>query len=100
MQLVRFRDGQGGEAYGATLARPPLFQEGRAGTARLLPESHGGTLIRDDVLYRMPYGALGTIARRIVGARDLERIFDYRRDAVDRLLDGRRTTLATAVSGG
>ena len=99
MQLVRFRDGQGGEAYGATLARPPLFQEGRAGTARLLPESHGGTLIRDDVLYRMPYGALGTIARRIVVARDLERIFEYRRDAVDRL-GGRRTTLATAVSGG
>ncbi len=59
-----------------------------------------GTLIRDDVLYRMPYGALGTIARRIVVARDLERIFDYRRDAVDRLLGGRRTTLATAVSGG
>jgi hypothetical protein len=48
----------------------------------------------------MPYGALGTIARRIVVARDLERIFDYRRDAVDRLLGGRRTALATAVSGG
>ena len=61
---------------------------------------HDGTLIRDDVLYRMPYGALGTIARRIVVARDLERIFEYRRDAVDRLLGGRRTTLATAVSGG
>jgi ligand-binding SRPBCC domain-containing protein len=57
-----------------------------------------GTLIRDDVLYRMPYGALGAIARRMVVARDLERIFDYRCDAVDRLLGGRRTTLETAVS--
>ena len=63
-------------------------------------ERHDGTLIRDTVLYRMPYGALGAIARRIMVARDLERIFDYRRDAVDRLLGGRRTTLATAVSGG
>jgi ligand-binding SRPBCC domain-containing protein len=49
-------------------------------------ERDGGTLIRDTVLYRMPYGALGTVAHRILVARDLERIFDYRRDAVDRLL--------------
>ena len=45
-----------------------------------------GTLIRDVVLYRMPYGALGAVAHHILVARDLERIFDYRRDAVDRLL--------------
>ena len=63
-------------------------------------ERHGGTLIRDTVLYRMPYGALGAIAHRIMVARDLERIFDYRRDAVDRLLGGRRSTLAAAGSGG
>jgi hypothetical protein len=62
-------------------------------------ERHDGTLIRDTVLYRMPYGALGAIAHRVVVARDLERIFDYRRDAVDRLLGGRRSTLAAAGSG-
>ena len=63
-------------------------------------ERHGGTLIRDTVLYRMPYGALGAIAHRVVVARDLGRIFDYRRDAVDRLLGGRRSTLAAGGSGG
>ena len=63
-------------------------------------ERHEGTLIRDTVLYRMPYGALGAIAHRVVVARDLGRIFDYRRDAVDRLLGGRHSTLAAAGSGG
>jgi len=63
-------------------------------------ERHDGTLIRDTVLYRMPYGALGAIAHRFVVARDLERIFDYRRDAVGRLLGGRRVTLAAARSRG
>lgn len=58
-----------------------------------------GTMIRDTVLYRMPYGALGAIAHRIVIGCDLERIFDYRRDAVDQLLGGRRKTLAPAGSG-
>ena len=46
----------------------------------------GGTLIRDVVAYRMPLGPLGEIARRILIGRDLERIFDYRRDAIERLL--------------
>ena len=63
-------------------------------------ERPDGTLIRDTVLYRIPYGPLGAIAHRVVVARDLERIFDYRRDAVDQLLGGRRKTLAPAGSGG
>ena len=63
-------------------------------------ERPDGTLIRDTVLYRMPYGPLGEIAHRVLVARDLERIFDYRRDAVERLLGGRRSTLAAAGSGG
>ena len=51
-------------------------------------ERPDGTLIRDRVVYRMPYGALGALAHRVLLARDLERIFDYRRHAVDRLLAG------------
>ena len=47
---------------------------------------HGGTLIRDLVVYRMPLGPLGEIARRALIGRDLERIFDYRRDAIARLM--------------
>ena len=46
----------------------------------------GGTLIRDLVVYRMPLGPLGEIARRVLIGRDLEKIFDYRRDAIARLM--------------
>jgi ligand-binding SRPBCC domain-containing protein len=63
-------------------------------------ERPGGTLIRDAVLYRMRYGPLGAIAHRVLVARDLERVFDYRRDAVERLLGRRPATLAPAGSGG
>ena len=47
---------------------------------------NGGTLLRDHVVYRMPLGPLGEIARRVLIGRDLERIFDYRREAIERLL--------------
>ncbi len=63
-------------------------------------EHEGGTLIGDTVLYRMPYGVLGAIAHRLLVARDLQRVFDHRRDAVDRLLGAQRGTLSAAESGG
>jgi ligand-binding SRPBCC domain-containing protein len=63
-------------------------------------ERPDGTLIRDTVLYRMPYGPLREIAHCVLVARDLERVFDYRRDAVERLLGGRHGTLVGAGSGG
>jgi ligand-binding SRPBCC domain-containing protein len=45
-----------------------------------------GTLIRDVVGYQLPLGPIGAVAHRMLVRGDLERIFDYRRDAVDRLL--------------
>ena len=63
-------------------------------------ECHDGTVIRDTVRYRMPCGALGAIAQPLLVARDLERIFDYRRDAVDRLLGATHSAPAPAGSGG
>jgi ligand-binding SRPBCC domain-containing protein len=42
----------------------------------------GGTLIRDTVRYALPFGPLGDFAHHLLVRRDLERIFDYRRDAV------------------
>ena len=63
-------------------------------------ERPDGTRIRDTVLFRMPCGPLGAIAYRLLVARDLERIFDYRREAVERLLGGRPSALAPAGSGG
>ncbi len=51
-------------------------------------EERGGTLIRDRVAYRMPLGPVGSLVHRLLIGRDLERIFDYRRDAIARLLEG------------
>jgi ligand-binding SRPBCC domain-containing protein len=42
----------------------------------------GGTSMRDIVRYTMPLGPLGRLAHRALVRRDLERIFDFRRDAV------------------
>jgi ligand-binding SRPBCC domain-containing protein len=38
----------------------------------------GGTLMRDIVQYELPFGILGTVAQRLLVARQLRRIFDYR----------------------
>jgi len=44
------------------------------------------TVMRDTVRYALPLGPLGEVAHRMFVARDLQRIFDFRRDAVPRLL--------------
>lgn len=41
-----------------------------------------GTRMRDTVRYALPLGLLGRLVRALVVRRDLERIFDFRRDAV------------------
>lgn len=38
----------------------------------------GGTLMSDEVEYRMPLGPLGRIAHRLTVRRDIDAIFDYR----------------------
>ncbi len=45
-----------------------------------------GTLMRDRVRYALPLGVLGQAARASFVARDLTRIFDFRRDAIGGLL--------------
>jgi ligand-binding SRPBCC domain-containing protein len=46
----------------------------------------GGTLIADRVRYAIPYGPLGALAHAVFVRRDLQRIFDHRRDRVAALL--------------
>jgi hypothetical protein len=46
----------------------------------------GGTVVSDHVRYALPLGPLGELAHRAVVRRDLERIFDYRHEALTRLL--------------
>ena len=53
---------------------------------RFRPDGAGGTLIEDRVRYAIPLGPLGRIARRLFVGRDLERIFDHRAAAVEKLL--------------
>lgn len=43
------------------------------------------TLMRDRVQYELPFGILGTIAHRLVVARQLKRIFDYRARRIRKL---------------
>jgi len=49
----------------------------------------GGTLMVDEVRYRLALGVLGELAHRLVVRGDLERIFDYRAVRVPELLAAR-----------
>lgn len=46
----------------------------------------GGTLVRDRVSYALPLGVLGELGHGLFVRRDLDRIFRYRNEAVERLL--------------
>ncbi len=50
------------------------------------PDRRGRTVIRDIVRYALPLGPAGGLAHGLFVRRDLERIFDFRRDSVERLL--------------
>jgi ligand-binding SRPBCC domain-containing protein len=45
------------------------------------------TLVHDVVEYALPLGPLGQVARALFVRRALDRIFDFRRDAIRRLLE-------------
>lgn len=45
----------------------------------------GGTMIRDEVRYRLPLGWLGRLAHALQVKRDVAGIFAYRRQAVERI---------------
>jgi ligand-binding SRPBCC domain-containing protein len=79
------------------------WEEGRAfvdrqlrGPYRLWHHRHefvacgDATVVRDRVRYALPLGRLGALAHAAFVRRDLDRIFDFRRAAVARLLDDRR----------
>ena len=49
-------------------------------------DADGGTRMTDRVRYRLPLGPLGELAHPVFVRRTLERIFDFRRDRIARLL--------------
>jgi ligand-binding SRPBCC domain-containing protein len=66
----------------------------RSGPYRLWHHTHsfepldGGTVMRDVVRYALPLGRLGALAHAGFVRRDLERIFDFRKEQVARLVAG------------
>ena len=49
-------------------------------------DSDDGTLMRDIVDYRLPFGPLGLLAHTLFVRRTLKRIFQYRYDSLERLM--------------
>jgi uncharacterized protein len=49
----------------------------------------GGTKMTDVVRYRLPLGAMGRLVSRFFVSRDVEKIFDYRRQRIEQLFGGR-----------
>jgi ligand-binding SRPBCC domain-containing protein len=82
------------DAFNLERITPPWlgFRVATAGPYRHWHHTHsfeprdGGTLMRDIVRYSLPVGPLGRLARVLLVRRDLERIFDFRRDSVDEIL--------------
>ena len=52
------------------------------------------TRVHDIVDYSLPLGPIGSLAHVLFVERTLGRIFDFRRDAIRRLLDGAESSLA------
>ena len=46
------------------------------------PDGDGGTVMRDTVRYGLPFGPFGALAHAVSVRRDVEAIFDFRREAV------------------
>jgi ligand-binding SRPBCC domain-containing protein len=64
-------------------------------THRFEPDG-GATLIHDRVRYRIGFGPLGAFADRLLVRRDLERIFDFRREAIAKLIEARSASRSSA----
>lgn len=50
------------------------------------------TLMRDRVIYKVPFGPLGEVARRVFVARRLRQVFDHRERVLPAALDDRPVT--------
>lgn len=58
-------------------------------------EVEGGTLMRDRVQYELPFGILGSVTHRLVIARQLRSVFDYRNRQIRKIFaTERRSTTA------
>ncbi len=65
-------------------------------THRFWPEDQG-TVIFDEVLYRLPLGALGVLMHRILIRRQLTEIFTFRQRVIPELLLGKQSGTARQI---
>ena len=49
-------------------------------------DGEGGTVMSDRVVYEIPFGPLGELAKALFVRRDVERIFDFRAEEISRLM--------------
>ncbi|GAC1662609.1 MAG: hypothetical protein NVS9B8_00140 [Candidatus Limnocylindrales bacterium] len=90
-------------------APPNSFQDTQlSGPYRRWEHSHtfaavaGGTLVRDEIVYAVPFGPLGDIANRLVVQGELRRIFRHRAETIRSVFAeaGTSTNMTVAVAGG
>jgi ligand-binding SRPBCC domain-containing protein len=81
------------EEWDTDPARPRFVDAQLTGPYRLWHHTHefepapgGGTLMRDTVRYALPLGPLGALAHALLVRRDVRRIFDFRAQAIPRVL--------------
>jgi ligand-binding SRPBCC domain-containing protein len=81
--LTRIEDWKPGERFVDVQVKGPyrLWHHTHTFEAR-----DGGTIVRDEVRYALPLGALGEVAHRLFVRRDLERIFDFRHASVSKVM--------------
>ena len=63
----------------------------------------GRTLMRDRVIYKVPFGPIGEVVRRLFVAPQLKQIFDYREGAFGPAIRGEQlpqVTMTVATRGG
>ncbi|MBP2678566.1 MAG: hypothetical protein H6Q82_1631 [Deltaproteobacteria bacterium] len=79
------------------VAEPFLFvDEQRRGPYRHWRHEHrfravdGGVEMEDEVIYRLPGGPFGRLAQRLLVRKRVEAIFEYRRQAVERIFGKRQ----------
>ena len=67
-------------------------------THTFAPDGAGGTVMTDSVRYAIGFGGLGDLAHRLFVRRDVEAIFDFRRGAIEPLLNPRGARAPSARS--
>ncbi|MFO0863574.1 MAG: SRPBCC family protein [Gemmataceae bacterium] len=53
----------------------------------MLPDGTGGTLLRDEIDYRLPLGSFGRLVGGKIVRKKLQRMFDYRHEVTRRMIE-------------